>query len=261
MFFSQQTTTDSQRAHTPPPPEEPLPAGWTRLVSRSHGKTFYFHKDTNTTSWSRPTGQPDRPKSPPAPPPEDKPDVAVPANREAGVSQTAKSQPVSPEKSAMQNSGGVNAEQSTKQESPKQQDNSNGTASAGKADRERAPPSGPSGWKGFHEERGRARSPDPRGSGGREDDPKRFRGDDRDREAYRRTLFSSSPISPASPHALVSSAWLPIRAAALDGRARCISRYASSGCLTVASGRSLLGKVARNRTVQGPYPVPTSGLT
>ncbi|WVF69784.1 hypothetical protein IAT40_004563 [Kwoniella sp. CBS 6097] len=35
--------------------EAPLPPGWQAIMSKSHQRPFYFHKESNTTVWDRPT--------------------------------------------------------------------------------------------------------------------------------------------------------------------------------------------------------------
>lgn len=32
-----------------------LPAGWEKRTSKSTGKTYYFHRETNTSQWEKPT--------------------------------------------------------------------------------------------------------------------------------------------------------------------------------------------------------------
>ncbi|OCF32595.1 hypothetical protein I316_05775 [Kwoniella heveanensis BCC8398] len=51
--------------------EAPLPPGWQAIMSKSHQRPFYFHKESNTTVWDRPTApiatqaKEDVPASPP----------------------------------------------------------------------------------------------------------------------------------------------------------------------------------------------------
>lgn len=41
----------------------PLPPGWTSVMSKSHKRPFYYHKETNTTVWDRPEATTAEPKS------------------------------------------------------------------------------------------------------------------------------------------------------------------------------------------------------
>jgi hypothetical protein len=65
-------TIESQPITTTPPELEPLPEGWTEVISRSQKAVFYHNKLTSETSWVRPRATPvveevieDRPVTPP----------------------------------------------------------------------------------------------------------------------------------------------------------------------------------------------------
>ncbi|KAK8847418.1 hypothetical protein IAR55_005276 [Kwoniella newhampshirensis] len=47
-------TDNSQATEEARPASPPLPPGWTSVMSKSHKRPFYYHKETNTTVWDRP---------------------------------------------------------------------------------------------------------------------------------------------------------------------------------------------------------------
>jgi hypothetical protein len=55
---AKRASTDSDSARTPEAKEEPLPAGWRMVQSKTRGRPYYYHSETKTRVWERPTGQP-----------------------------------------------------------------------------------------------------------------------------------------------------------------------------------------------------------